>query len=100
VSVTESSPELDELLLDGMENLGVLSDARLRAYAVYSLKDEGATSGNTLSELATLATICSARTRERHAEALASGEGLELVQMFIDMADRLERELRVRALPN
>lgn len=100
MSVTDSSPKLDELLLDGMENLGALSDARLRAYAVHSLKDEGATSDSTLSELAALAAISSARTRERHAEALASGEGLELVQMFIDLADRLECELRVRALPN
>lgn len=100
MSVTDSSHELDELLLDGMENLEALADARLRAYAVHSLKDVGATSASTLSELANLAAISSTRTRERHAEALASGEGLELVQMFIDSADRLERELRVRALPN
>lgn len=100
MSVTGNSPELDELLLDGMENLGGLSDARLREYAIYSLKEEGATAGSTLAELATMAAISSVRTREHHADALASGEGVELVQMFIDTADNLERELRARALPN
>lgn len=100
VSVTGNSPELDELLLDGMENLGGLSDARLREYAIHSLKEEGATSGSTLAELATMAAMSSARVRERHSEALASGEGVGLVQMFIDTADHLERELRTRALPN
>jgi hypothetical protein len=100
--VTDSgnTPELDALLLDGIENIASLSDARLREYAVYSLKEEGATPTSTLMELAAMATVSCTRTRQRHAEAIASNEGASLVQMFIDTADNLERELRVRAMPN
>lgn len=97
---TGNAPELDELLFDGIENLGSLSDARLREYAVYVLKEEGATSSSTLAELAAMAVVSSVRTCERHAEALARNESTGLVKMFIDTAEGLERELKLRSMPN
>lgn len=92
--------QVEALLQDGIENLDSLSDARLREYAVYSLKDEGAQPGNTFAELAAMATVSAARTRERHADALSGLDGAGLPQMFVEIADNLERELKVRALPN
>lgn len=92
--------QLEALLQDGLENLDALSDARLREYAVYSLKDEGAQPGNTFAELAAMATVSAARARERHADALSGGDGPGLPQMFVDIADNLALELKTRALPN
>ena len=98
--MTKNSPRLDALLLDGMENLERLSDERLREYAVWSLKDEGATASNTMSELAAMASVSVARVRQRQAESLAGEETPGLVDMFVGIAESLERELRTRARPN
>lgn len=92
--------QLEALLQDGLENLDALSDARLREYAVYSLKDEGAQPGNTFAELAAMASVSAERTRERHADALPGRDGAGLQQMFVEIADSLARELMTRALPN
>lgn len=98
--MTKNSPELDALLLDGMENLEQLSDERLREYAVWSLKGEGATASSTMSELAVMASVSVARVRQRHADSIAGEETPGLVDMFVEIAESLERELRTRARPN
>ena len=98
--MTKNSPELDALLLDGTENLERLSDERLREYAVWSLKDEGATSNSTMSELAVMATVSAARVRQQNADSLAGEETPGLVEMFVEIAEALERELRTRSMPN
>lgn len=96
----KNSPELDALLLDGMENLEHLSDERLREYAVWSLKDEGATASNTMSDLASMASVSAARVRQQHADSLAGEEAPGLADMFVEIAESLERELLTRARPN
>lgn len=98
--MTKNSPELDALLLDGMENLQRLSDERLREYAVWSLKDEGATASNTMSELAAMAAVSAARVRQQHADSLVGEQTPGLVDMFVEISESLERELRTRAMPN
>ena len=100
MTASGNSSETDELLRDGLENLNGLSDARLREYAVFSLKSTGATSGSTLAELVSMAAVDLARIRERYADELANSEGAGLLQLFIDAAADLEHELRARALPN
>jgi hypothetical protein len=98
--MTKNCPELDALLLDGMENLQSLSDERLREYAVWSLRYEGATASNTMSQLAAMASVSAARVRQQHADSLAGEETPGLVDMFVEIAESLERELRTRARPN
>ena len=98
--MTKNSPELDALLVDGMEHLEQLSDERLREYAVWSLKDVGATASNTMGELAIMATVSAARAKQRHADSIVGEETPGLVGMFVEIAEALERELRARALPN
>ena len=100
MTASGNSPEVDELLREGLENLNGLSDARLREYAVFWLKSTGATSGSTVAELVSMAAVNLARTREQHADVLANNESADLFQLFVDAADDLEHELRVRAFPN
>lgn len=87
-------------MLEGAENLEDLGDSRLREYAVYALKDEAGHAKQQLEGVGCDGWRQPARTRERHAEVLARNEGAGLVQMFIETTESLERELRVRAIPN
>lgn len=98
--MTKNGPELDALLLEGMEKLEQLSDERLREYAVWSLKDEGATASSPMGELAAMASVSAVRARQRHADSLVGEETPGLVDMFVEIAEALERELRARARPN
>lgn len=98
--MTRNSPELDALLLDGMQNLEQLSDERLREYAVWYLRDEGATASSPMSELAVMASVSAARVRQQHADSLVGEEAPGLVDMFVEIAEGLERELRARATPH
>lgn len=97
---TENNPELNGLLQDGIDNLEVLSDKRLREYAVWSLKEQGATSHSSLSELLAMAEVHSVHTREQNKESMAGEATAGLANLFVDLAEGLERELRIRALPN
>lgn len=98
--MSDISPELEALLRDGTENLERLSDERLREYAVWWLKADGATPSSSFGELAVMAAANAVRTRQHHADNAASEAVPALVQMIVDLGEDIARELKIRSVPN